>query len=49
MFKILGFEIDWECTPEDIELYKAWEQARADKDFKLADELRVRLQERELI
>jgi len=50
MLNMLGFDLQRApLTAEDIELYKAWEQARADKNFELADELRGRLQERELI
>jgi len=50
MLNMLGFDLRKEpLTSEDKGLYKQWEQARSDKDFKLADELRGRLQERELI
>ena len=50
MFFILGFNHQKKkMSPEDRELYLAWEDARAAKNFELADELRGRLQERELI
>jgi cysteinyl-tRNA synthetase len=50
MFTVLGFVYNKErMRPEDKALYKSWEQARADKNFVLADELRGRLQERALI
>jgi len=50
IFYVLGFKYEKaKMSSEDKELYKAWEQARVDKNFKLADELRSRLQERELI
>ena len=50
MFEILGFDYQMKTlTEEDIELYHDWEQARVDKNFELADELRQHLQERGLI
>ena len=50
VLEILGFEIKLpEFTDTEFELYKTWQQARLDKDFKKADELRVCLTEKELI
>ncbi|MCL1991117.1 MAG: cysteine--tRNA ligase [Defluviitaleaceae bacterium] len=50
IFDTLGFRYEFsDLTEADIALYKAWEQAREEKHFALADELRSRLQERELI
>ena len=46
----LGFTIaNKRLSSEDKELYQSWEVARLEKNFELADELRNRLQERELI
>lgn len=50
VLEILGFKIKLpEFTDSEFELYKTWQQARLDKDFKKADELRVSLTEKELI
>ena len=50
MLNVLGFDLRKKpLTAADKSLYKQWEGARADKNFELADELRGRLQERELI
>ena len=50
MLKMLGFDLQRApLTSEDKNLFKQWECARAGKNFKLADELRDQLQERELI
>ena len=50
MLDVLGFDLCKKLlTTEDKNLYKTWEQARADKDFEQADKLRGILQERELI
>jgi len=50
MLGMLGFDLQRDpLTTEDKNLFKQWEQARADKNFDLADELRGCLQERELI
>jgi cysteinyl-tRNA synthetase len=43
---ILGIMPRFELTDDTINLYKAWEQARTDKDFVRADQLRVKLSER---
>ena len=45
-----GFDLHREkLTIDDKELFKEWEQARGDKNFERADELRRKLQERDLI
>ena len=45
-----GFDLSREkLSEEDKGLFKQWEQARMDKDFELADALRGKLQERDLI
>lgn len=50
VLEILGFKIKIpEFTDDEFKLYKTWQQARLDKDFKKADELRVSLTEKELI
>mgnify|MGYP003063786851 CR=1 FL=1 len=50
VLEILGFKIKLpEFTDADFELYKTWQQARLDKDFKKADKLRASLTEKELI
>ena len=47
---ILGFDLSWKhFTEDDKALFKKWNEARAAKDFALADELRGRLQEKALI
>ena len=43
---ILGLMPRYELTDDTINLYKAWEQARTDKDFVRADQLREKLSER---
>ena len=50
VLEILGFKIKLpEFTDADCELYKTWQQARLNKDFKKADELRLIIAEKELI
>lgn len=50
MLFVLGFSLSASrLSDEDKQLIQSWEQARADKNFELADVLRARLQERELI
>jgi len=50
MFNVLGFNHEPELiSEEDVILYRNWNQARADKNFELADELRIRLQEKGII
>ena len=50
VLEILGFKIKLpEFTDDEFELYKTWQQARLDKDFKKADKLRASLTEKELI
>jgi len=50
MLDVLGFNLRRNpLTDGDKDLFRQWEQARVDKNFELADELRGRLQERELI
>ncbi|AWX42962.1 Cysteine--tRNA ligase [Metamycoplasma cloacale] len=46
----LGFAfLDQYVSKNDIETYKQWKQAVADKNYELSDELRAQLQERKLI
>lgn len=50
MLKILGITVEKPVlSEEDIHLYAAWKQARADKDFVRADALRRQLQEKGLL
>ena len=50
MLFILGFTVERiKLTKDDKALYRKWEQARSEKNFELADELRGHLQERGLI
>jgi cysteinyl-tRNA synthetase len=50
MLKILGITVEKPVlSEEDIHLYAAWKQARAEKDFARADELRRQLQEKGLL
>ena len=50
MFNVLGFSHKKEkLTSENKDIYIAWEQARANKNFELADKLRRYLQEEGLI
>ena len=47
---VLGFDFNKQkLSEEDKDLFKQWEEARVNKAFDLADELRGRLQERDLI
>ncbi|MFA6661530.1 MAG: cysteine--tRNA ligase [Bacilli bacterium] len=46
---VLGIEFThYPLSPADIELVKAWEKARADKDFKKADQLRQNIIEKDI-
>ena len=46
ILEILGIMPRYELTDDTINLYKAWEQARTNKDFVRADQLREKLSER---
>jgi len=46
ILEILGIMPLFELTDDTLTLYKAWEQARQDKDFQRADQLRAELSER---
>ena len=46
ILEILGIMPLFELTDDTLTLYKAWEQARQDKDFQRADQLRAKLSER---
>lgn len=43
MAYILGIEFDLELTQEQLDQVRAWQQAKVDKDFDLADKLREQL------
>ncbi|MGI6781513.1 MAG: cysteine--tRNA ligase [Acholeplasmataceae bacterium] len=50
ILKILGFEFNFErLSQEDRELFKMWNEARANRDFKTADKYREILQKKGLI
>lgn len=46
ILEILGIMPRYELTDETLSLYRAWEQARHDKDYARADHLREKLSER---
>lgn len=50
MLNVLGIDyIDVELSSEDIELFNQWEQAKANKDFDLADTYRLKLIKKDLL
>jgi cysteinyl-tRNA synthetase len=46
ILEILGIMPRYELSDDTLSLYKAWEQARHDKDYARADQLRDQLSER---
>ena len=50
MLEVLGIEyLDVKLSDEDLELFNQWEQAKANKDFELADVYRQKLIEKEYL